>query len=66
MCLLLIKLSFDKSKTSALGTTLLKCRIIRIPGLLDVGLREFLFLLDGIFRCYETSAFNGTSMNSIL
>jgi hypothetical protein len=30
-----------KSKTSSLGNTFLKCRIIRISRLLDAGLKEF-------------------------
>jgi hypothetical protein len=34
-----------KSKTSGLGTTFLKCQIIRISRLLNVGLKEFCSVL---------------------
>jgi len=37
-----MKLFLVKSKTYGLGTTLLSCRIVRISGLLDVGLKESL------------------------
>jgi hypothetical protein len=38
-----MKLLMVESKTSGLGTTLLKCWIVRIFELSEVGLKEFCF-----------------------
>jgi hypothetical protein len=40
-CAINVALFLVQSKTSGLRTTLLKCRIIRVSKLLDVGLKEF-------------------------
>jgi len=41
MSVSLLKLFLVKNQTSGLGTILLKCQVINISGLSDVGAKEF-------------------------